>query len=109
MNPPYGTGIVARHLGLPVVGHLPIACPVLGFYDLFSHWLPAQTRAQKVGAMPDAIQAKHGFTVLKEYIQNLITECREAIEEAENCIARSKKARDKSKELLIASRNLRTH
>jgi len=59
--------------------------------------------------MPDTIQAKHGFAVLEEYIQDLFRECREAMEEAEDRIARSKKAREKSKELRIASRNLRTH
>jgi len=59
--------------------------------------------------MPDTIQAKHGFAVLEDYVQDLLRECREAMEEAEDCIARSKKAREKSKELQIASRDLRTH
>jgi hypothetical protein len=59
--------------------------------------------------MPDTIQAKDGFAVLEDYIQDLFRECREAMEEAEDCIARSKKAREKSKELQIASQNLRTH
>ena len=59
--------------------------------------------------MADAIQAKPDFAVLQEYIQDLLTECREAMEDAEDYVARAKKAREKSKELLNTSRNLKTH
>ena len=59
--------------------------------------------------MTDSIQGKDNFAVLEERIQDLFTEYREAMEDAEKCIARSKKAKEISRELLIASRNLRTH
>ena len=57
--------------------------------------------------MEDAILAK-GSTVLEEHIQELFEECREAIEEAQEFIAQSQRAREKSKELIAATRNLKT-
>jgi len=96
---------VARHLGvhsLPVVGHLPIACPVLRIYDL--DFAPTEcpsfdTRCLlgKYVPMPDTIQVKHGFAVLEDYIQDLLRECRGVMEEAEDCGLHRPKQESKGK------------
>jgi len=58
--------------------------------------------------VPNTIQ-EHRLTVLEEYVHDLFEECREAIEESKNFIAQSKKAKEKSRELVAAARCLRTH
>lgn len=61
----------------------------------------------KAAAVPYSDQGELPFTVLEEHIQELLEECRVAIEESKYCIAQSRAARERSRELVAASQNLR--
>jgi len=62
----------------------------------------------KANAVPYTDQVEHS-TVLEEHIQELLERCRALIQESKYCIAQSQSVRERSRELVAASKNLLTN
>jgi len=63
----------------------------------------------KEQALPHTDPVDRSLTVLEKHVQDLLEECRTVIEESKYCIAQSLEIRERSRELVAASQNLRTH
>jgi len=61
----------------------------------------------KADAVPYTDQGELSLTAVEEHIQELLEQCRSAIEESRYCIAQSRAVRERSRELVAASQNLR--